>query len=668
MKLDRDTGRSYRNRLIFLFSAFLIFSMALIGRAVSIQIIGDSRLATLAERQFQSQVLVRPRRGMVLDRHGEPLAINVDAQSLAVNPRRIPQEERVALARKLNRALGISFQQIRGRLESDRAFAWIARHLTDAQLAELKKQGLMKDNYQLVDGFWLVQETKRVYPHGTVASQVLGAVDIDSEGIEGVELWANDRLRGQVTSLFAVRDALGRPSFIDASAARDLRNGENVELTLDAPLQFEVEKALKAAMKKTHAESASVVVMDAVSGEILALANQPTSDPNVRGGPLSHRRNRVVTDGYEPGSTMKTFLYASALAEGWDPQEQMWGGKGQVRIQGKTITEAMAKDKFEWMTLEEMMQRSSNVVSAKLAIRLGAPTFLQTLRDLGFGQRSGLGFPGEISGWIPSTEAAIQPLSLATMGFGQGLTTTRIQMAAAYATILNGGWKVRPTLIQKREGLFGSRPKRIFEREVTENVQAALLKAVEDGTGQNARLSGYRIAGKTGTAQVVDPETRRYSRDHYIGSFIGFALNVEPRLVILATVDRPKGVFYGSQTAAPLFRDVMKAAAQRYSMPMLPHEEENLGGQPEGEKSLSTFAAYRKPLEILGVAERKEGDGPWHLPDLRGFSAREALRALEGYPWEVRLDGFGIVDQQIPMPGVGLRAGEKVSLTLKRPH
>jgi cell division protein FtsI (penicillin-binding protein 3) len=518
-----------------------------------------------------------------------------------------------------------------------------------------------------------VRESKRVYPHHELASQIIGSTNVDSVGSEGVELWFNSKLKGSVVSVDATRDALGRATFLDAAAAGGVRDGEPVRLTIDASLQYSIEQELKFSVAQTGARGGSVIVMNATNGEILALANEPSFDPNFRGASGDQRRNRVLTDGYEPGSTLKPVLLASALSSGMKPSDQVWGNRGSFTVQGRKISEAESHERYEWISLKRMIQVSSNVASAKLALKIGADTYSRTLQQLGFGERSGMGFPGEISGRVPPRKSW-QPLTLANIGFGQGVLVTPIQMARAYAAFLNGGWLVQPTLVLDQPNR--ERPRRVLSAAVAEQVQEALsLVTRDDGTGTKAGLPGYQVAGKTGTAQTVDPVTRKYSKTRFISSFVGFARGVEPRLVIYTALDGPKGVYYASETAAPLFRRSLQAVVNRFSIPADPV----LAAQPErqdapkvqvmAEPQILTEGGRREALDWEKSAESeesrsREGAPAWVMPSVTGLTAREALRALHGQPFDLEMLGQGIVKSQSPEAGKAVAGRTQVRLQL----
>lgn len=684
------------------------------ARAAWIQLGSDPRLEKMARRQFQSKVLIRPRRGLILDRNGEPLAANMELNSLAANPLKI--RNRKTLARLISKATEIPYTKILQRLEDKKEFVWIKRHLTDHEMARLKKWRIIDADGDLAAGLWLVKESKRVYPHGELAAHSLGSVNVDSDGLEGVELWQNEKLRGKVISVNAIKDAFGRPAFIDSVAAKNVqegRDGESVSLTLDASLQFAVEEELRNAVRKANAKSGTVIVMNAVNGEILALANQPAFNPNEKGVPADRRRNRGLTDGYEPGSTMKAVLLAGALSHGSRLTDQVYGENGTFVIQGKRISEAEAHEKFKWISLKKMIQVSSNVGAAKLALKLGADHFHGTLRAMGFGEKSGTTFPGEISGRVPARKTW-QPLTLANIGFGHGVLVTPIQMLRAYASFANGGWLVQPTLL--KAGEKAEPPKRVLTQKVSEQVTEALASVAEEGgTGLKANVEGYRVAGKTGTAQKVDPATGGYSRSKYIASFIGYAVDVDPKIVIFTMIDEPRGVYYASETAAPLFAEVLTAVGNRFSLPtrgnvapkLLAKASAKGRGPSPGPVSsalpMPVMEALDVPVEAAdtaaldSIADRLRasqaqairiahpgapaqpepetaplklhgaaaaGKYLWKMPDLRGLTPREAIQVLKGHKFHVELQGSGVIHSQSPEAGKVITEGETIRMML----
>jgi cell division protein FtsI (penicillin-binding protein 3) len=645
----------------------LTIATGVAGRAAYIQIIGDHRLADLAKKQFQSKVLVQARRGVIVDRNGEPLAVNNEVASLAANPKKI--QNRRVLARLLAKALGVPVAQITEKLkESKRDFVWIKRHIPDEQIEGFKKWGITEASGQLVPGLWLVKENFRRYPHGELAAQTIGTVNLDNDGTEGIELWQNSRLEGKVVSMKAIRDALGRPTLYDASAVADAKDGESIQLTIDASLQFSVEEALKNAMEKTHARAGSVIVMDAIHGDLLATATAPGFDPNLRNGSPESKRNRVLVDGYEPGSTMKPILLATALANGAKITDQMFGENGSIKIQGRRISESETREKFAWISLKKMIQVSSNVVAAKLAIKLGQEKFMAGLRNFGFGARTGVGFPGELAGWLPNSKKPWQPLTLATVGFGQGIMVTPMQMVRSYASFLNGGYLVEPRLLKNpAPGSEPPAPRRAMTPEVAANVIEAMKAVVDpEGPGKKAALEGYVVAGKTGTAQTVDPHTKRYSTSRYISSFVGFPVGVEPKIVILTLLDDPRGVYYASETAAPLFHDVLNAVVTRFGIPMnmpilaTPSKSKSLAAKTTSVTLTQSHPVLPSKLELQGSAP--DGKLVFKMPELRGMTIREALSTLQGYTFQIDVAGSGWLKTQVPEPGTKVSESDRIRL------
>ena len=672
-----------KSRLSLLMAACLVCGGALLTRAFFIQLMPNTRLAAMAKKQFQSKFLVRPRRGIIMDRNGEPLAINMETQSLAANPTKITHKK--PLARTLARSIGMPYEKILERLNEKREFVWIKRQVSDQELEQLRKNNILNRTGDLVEGFWLIKESKRVYPQGELAAHILGDVNVDSDGIEGVELWANESLRGKVVSVNAIRDAWGRPAFMDAVTAREIQDGEPIGLTLDSSLQFSAERELQHAVYKTQSKGGTVMVMNATNGEILAMANAPTFNPNLKSAAADHRRNRALTDGYEPGSTFKAILLATALARGWKLSDQLWAEQGSVTIQGHKISEAETHEKFEWLSLKNMIQVSSNVAAAKLAIKIGADSFYHSVMHFGFGTRSGVGFPGEIPGRIPP-QKNWQPLALANIGFGHGVLVTPIQMLRAYAVFLNGGWLVQPTLIKSGiANLKNEPPKRIISQKIADQVTTALKSVtVEGGTGMKAALEGYTVAGKTGTAQMVDAHTGKYSRSRYVASFIGYATDVERMLVIFAMLQEPRGIYYASETAAPLFRNVLEAAASRFSLPAKISAPAVLAQkqQPELSESATIEDTIRQsaaaptavqPAPAPGSAHvewagtQSDGKTSWRIPSFKGLTSREVIQQLKKHSFQLEMQGDGVVMHQQPLPGQILHEGSKIRLTLGDP-
>ena len=653
---------SMRIRLSLVIGVFALISVGMLVRSTYLQIIHDPKLERLARRQFQSKILMKPRRGLIVDRTGEPLAINLETSSLAGNPQKILKSR--TTAHLLSQALGIPGAQLKKRLDPKRSFAWFERHLSDQRMDHLRKTGIILPSGEMPEGLWIEKEMKRVYPHNELASSLIGSVNVDAEGIEGVELWKNTLLRGKSASIEAFKDAMGRPTQMTSNNVPKMEDGSTVNLSIDASLQYAVEESLHESLEKTNADAGLVIVMDSSTGEILALAQAPQR--------LGVKKVRALTDGYEPGSTMKPLMLASAINKGvMKISSELHGQFGKLRLQGRIISEAEAHERFGMISMKKMIEVSSNIVAAELALKMGAERVVQSLKEMGFGARTGVGFPGEIAGWSPGNPKGIRPLTLATIGFGQSLMVTPLQMIRAYAAIANGGMMVEPTLLKRAEKEeFKKIP--VFKPGTAKDVTEALLAVTEGekGTGKRARVEGYRIAGKTGTAQTVDPRTRRYSTSRHIASFIGFPVGVKQPIVILTLLDNPRGVYYAGATAAPLFAKVLKNTVSRFSIPTtekiaIPLVETTPTPAPHHEEDLQTIKIAQSSAEIVehSIETIKEVnlDHPV-MPSVVGLTPQEAIRALRPFMPQVQIHGFGLIKKQIPESGSLI--SEKVRVTL----
>ena len=665
MRASVDQTQSMRIRLSLVISVFALISVGMLVRSVWIQIIHDPRLENLARRQFQSTILMKPRRGLITDRTGEALAINLETSSLAGNPQKILKSR--STRHLLSHALGIPPAALQKRLDSKKAFIWFERHLSDERLEYLRKVGIVQPSGDMPEGLWIEKEMKRIYPHGDLAASLIGSVNVDAEGIEGVELWKNAPLRGKSASIQTTKDAFGRPTQMASNAPGKMMDGEPVELSIDASLQYSVEEALRESIEKTASDSGLAIVMDAGTGEILAMAQAP----HHRGV----KKVRALTDGYEPGSTMKPLMLASAINRGvLKLTDQLFGHYGKLRIQNRTISEAEAHERFGMITLKKMIEVSSNVVAAELALKMGAERAVQSFRDLGFGSRTGTGFPGEIAGWAPSTPKGIRPLTLATLGFGQSIMVTPMQMIRAYASFANGGFLVEPTLLKRKDK---EAPKKtlLFKPGTVKDATEALVGVTEGdhGTGKKARVEGYKIAGKTGTAQTVDPATKRYSTSRHIASFIGFPVGVKQPVVVLTLLDHPRGVYYAGETAAPLFSKIVSQTVSRYSIPTtekirMPLVETTPPPKPVAEENSQTIAVAKSSADIvehsLETVKEVNLDHPV-MPSLSGLTPQEAMRALRPFMPKLEIKGFGLIKQQIPESGSRISPNVRVTLFLE---
>jgi cell division protein FtsI (penicillin-binding protein 3) len=563
--------------------------------------------------------------------------------------------------------MGVQPAALKKRLDSKKAFIWFERHINDDRMSHFRKTGIIHPDGEMPEGIWIVKEMKRVYPHGEIANSLIGSVNVDTEGLEGVELWKNEMLRGKSTSVEAFKDALGRPTLINSSTQGKMQDGESVNLSIDSSLQYSVEEALNESIERTHSDSGMVVVMDSTNGEILALAQAPAR----RGV----KKVTAITDGYEPGSTMKPLMLASALSKGVVKlNDQMFGHYGKFVIQKRTISEAEAHEKFGMITMKKMIEVSSNVVAAELALKMGAEHAVTGLRELGLGSRTGIGMPGEIAGWFPTQWKNIKPLTLATMGFGQSVMVTPMQMIRAYASISNGGYLVEPTLLKRSEKDIVKKIPVLKAAAVRDATEALVgVTEAEHGTGHKAKVEGYLIAGKTGTAQTVDPKTRKYSTSRHIASFIGFPVGVKQPITILTLLDHPRGIYYAGETAAPLYAKVLKQVVSRFSIPTtekiaIPLVEATPTPAPNSIKNEQVIQVAKSSAEItehsIESTQEVNLDHPI-MPSIIGLTPQEAIKALKPFMPKVQIHGFGLIRRQAPESGVMISPRVNVTLFLE---
>ena len=541
-------------RIIFICFVLCFFHFTFIFRGVYLSFFPDQRLITAKKKNFETVIKLKPRRGIIYDRKGRELAITLAAQSLFADPFLIKNPQ--AIAQKLSRLLNIPYSRIYEKIKNkNRRFVWLKRHISEEKAKVIQSWSIR--------GLAFLEEPKRVYPNGSLLAQTLGFVGHEGHGLEGIELSYDKILSGEETRVLVRKDAMGRPLFsdVDTNLITLRANGADIYLTIDSDLQFFFEKELKKVVRQYSAESALGLIMVPQTGEILAMAHFPTFDLN---HPFNADqglfRNRCVTDAFEPGSTLKPFIISTALKKNIPPSVRYSGQGGQLSVDGHIIKEAETTHQFEDMTLREILSYSSNVGSAQVALDLGDHFLYQSLKGFGFGFKLGLAFPGENSGILNKTPW--KKLQLATIGFGHSISVTPLQMVTAYSAIANGGLIKKPYLVQsvyyKESGekkLF--QPKtlnRAISPEQAKIMTVMLISAVsEGGTGVKAQVKGFLSAGKTGTAQVVDPKAGGYVKGQYISSFAGFIPAHDPRFVIYVVIQQPQKKFYGSTVAAPIF-------------------------------------------------------------------------------------------------------------------
>ncbi|MBI3325033.1 MAG: penicillin-binding protein 2 [Candidatus Omnitrophica bacterium] len=515
------------------------------------------RLARMAKAQHETARGLLAERGTIYDRHGRVLAMSVGIPSVFANPRQMPAKQRAAL--ELAKALGRDPTAIGRRLARDKGFVWIARHINPQIKGRL-------DPFRR-DGVGFVEEPKRIYPQGPSASHIVGSVDIDERGLEGVEMALNNALRGRPGWRATLRDGKGDLLIGPWTVETPPQRGFDLVLTIDSVVQETAEEALSWGVEKFHAKGGSVIVMDPATGEILGLANWPQFDPNQpgRSSPGS-RRNRAITDVMEPGSVFKIVTASALLQEGLArPDEQVFCEDGAF----PTVARHVLHDhrSHGWLSFHDVVRYSSNIGTAKLAQRLSPELLYGYIRQFGFGRKTGIDLPGEVSGMI-APPARWSKLSPWIIPIGQEVGVTPIQMAVMTAVIANGGWRVRPHVVARLQTAEGRTirdfraPSRaqLLRPQAVEQMNAMLVSVVESGTGQLANIRGLTVAGKTGTAQKLEPNGR-YSHSRYIASFVGYGPVPDSRFVIVASIDEPRPLYFGGVVAAPVFKRIVENLA-----------------------------------------------------------------------------------------------------------
>ncbi len=649
-------------RVLVLFAIFLALWALLITRAARLQIFPDGRLENFKRRQFETSLQIRTRRGAILDRNGRDLGASIPSYSLFADPKLI--KNTAASAKRLAKYLDLLPSAMRKHLrDHTRRFVWIKRQLAERQKLEIESWDM--------PGLGFIEEPKRVYPNGSLLSQVLGFVGSEGNGLEGLELQFDKYLQGQLKQVILPRDARGRPLLPDGSSLTEVPDGADLELTIDHEVQYTLERELQSVMEKFSASSAVGIVVDAETSEIQAMATVPTVDLNEGTHVASLvRRDRLVTDAFEPGSVMKTFVVAGALKENVvKPSTRYYCERGRMKVGDKWIQEAEKKEAFEWLNVTEILAYSSNVGAAKIAFDLGDARLNRTLLDFGFGAKTGIELPGESRGIL--NPLPWRPHLLSNIAFGHGVSVTPVQMVAAYTAIANGGILKRPLLVKAIHTHDREQPLRFQAEEVRRvltSAQASTLKLMlmaateEKSTGFNARIPGFYVAGKTGTAQKFDPLKGGYLKNAYISSFAGFVPANQPRYVIYVAVDNPQKAYYGSQVAAPVFAKLAQYLVRRAGLSPVQISPQNVIST-ELERRRSTLQA-----QALKEIKRQSADAELKgFPNLLGMTLREALNKTRQQTNQVQIRGHGVVVRTIPGAGAPLAARGRVTLILENP-
>jgi cell division protein FtsI (penicillin-binding protein 3) len=708
-------------RLKWLLWLMLAWVAVIFGRLVMLQVFQHDQLQRAAERQQQKTVETQALRGTIFDRNGQPLAKTLPAESICVNPLRIPDAN--VAADILSRVLDIPRKPLYERLAAAKAgkrgFLWVKRKVLPEEAARIRSLKF--------DWVEFREETRRFYPHGQLAAHVLGSTgilrreDTAERGNAGIESTYDEELSGKPGEALVYRDVLAKP--YEMVSTRRSEPGEDLTLTIDANLQFDAERTLAAAVERTHSRSGSVVALNPYNGEILALANFPTYDPNrspTAGEPAFARSDLAVSAPFEPGSVFKVITLAAALeTTNLTPDTMINCGNGTITLAGRVIHD---HSRYAALSMADVLAKSSNIGAINIGLKVGQAKLYEYIRRFGFGRKSGIELPGESAG-ILRDPRNWEPSSIGSIAMGHEIGATSIQLALAGAVVANGGLRVKPRLVLKKQKPGGAeyvlpleKPERVIAPETAIKMRQMMEGVVLHGTGGKATLRGYTSGGKTGSAQIFDVKMHAYTHT-YNASFLGFAPVANPQIVIAVTLEGASGgtAGFGGVVAAPIFHDVATSALRMLDVPKdlpetnvarakIANEDENdlalagLGATPaelseatftESAKSAlsarqqavssvtpppdpggSTVAAHRvaaaePTLDRRPFLSARSGIGP-KVPDFRGMTLRSVLEesTATGTPVEVR--GDGMVRDQDPPPGAELLPGVKVRVDFKR--
>jgi cell division protein FtsI (penicillin-binding protein 3) len=687
--LDPQRAKWIRLRMGVLCGVMGLGLGGLVSSAYRVQVEDGPKWRETAERQRQRRLHIEPKRGTILDRNGTPLAVSVEVPSVSADVVEMlrgvePPAQEAALrdaATRVASALNLDANELYGKLATKHRFVWVKRRISGEEAAALKELGDAKKQPHPVKGLAIEGEGHRYYPGRELAGPVLGFVAPDGLGKDGLELAMDDELRGHVEEVKGLRDRSGRLIFSEGVTDEGALAGHDVYLTIDEGIQHVAERELDAAHGTYETKGASIAVLDPNTGEILAMASSPGYNPNDYGdSEVDSRRLRAVTDRFEPGSVMKVFTVAAALAAGsLKPTEQIYCEHGTYALGNVTIHDTHLND---WLTPTQILAKSSNIGALKIGLSLGEAGLYSAYRRFGFGEPTGLPLPGEAAGVLRPRGRPWFEVETANASYGQGISVTTVQLAMALGAIANGGRLLEPVLVRKvtdgrgqlvREGVPRVR-REVVPPYVAKMVTEMLTAVVEaDGTGKEAAMAGFRVAGKTATAQKVDTATGKMSSEKFTASFIGFVPADRPRLVIAVVLDEPMIGHYGGDLAGPVFRRVAEASL-RY-----------LGVTPAAGTKVAKVTRANDPADVtLTVMHPKEAPEPppaapaapgapaavmapgtVKVPDVTGLGARDAVKAMTQAGLVPFLEGSGRLVRQNPAAGAAAPKGSTVRLVLE---
>ena len=664
-------------RGLLLVGFFVVWVLAIILRLYDLQIIQYVQLLARADRQQQRTVEIAPKRGVIYDRNMRPLAMSLPVNSVYAVPSNIPDPSMEA--KLLAPILNLKEKDLETRFKAHNSFCWVRRKITSAQSARVRALNLQ--------GIYFQKEMKRFYPDGDLAATVLGYVGMDDNGLGGVEYLYNKQIRGVPGKVLLSTDARHH-SF--RSTELHGKPGNDVVLTINEDIQYIAQKVLAQTVKKFHAEGGTVIVQNPHNGAILALANQPTFNPNdYQKYPAKDRIDRAIGWIYEPGSTFKSVTVSSVINEGLaKPTDLINCQMGTIRLGGRTIHDVADLLPYERkgpLTLAQVLTYSSDVGAVKMALRLGEKRFYHRIVECGFGAETGVGLPGEEAGLLRPVQKW-WAVSIGEIAIGQGIGVTPLQMARFYSAIANGGVMLRPRIVRAigAEKDVVATGRRIMTEKTADTMKTMLEGVVEKGTGTPAQLPGYTSAGKTGTAEKLGPDGH-YSHTKEVASFIGFAPVAKPAITVLVVIDTPVGAIYGTEVAAPAWKLIAEQTLRYLNVPQdKPSDSIQIAsrrsaespsqkgrGKAETPPHISESAeAATRPVESVSYTPAKGlapggtillDEGPTVVvPKFEGLSARRVTEECQALGLDMEMAGSGLAVQQDPPAGSKVPAGSRV--------
>ena len=682
--LDPKRAKWIRVRMGVLCAAMGLSLGVVVSSAYRVQVEDGPAWRETAEKQRQRRLHVEPKRGTIVDRNGAELAVSVEVPSVScdvlemLHGAETPDAQTAVLkdaSLRLGAALSMDANELYTRLGTKRRFLWIKRRISGDEAQALRDLSDLKKQVRPIRGLSIEGEGKRYYPGRELLGPVLGFVAPDGQGKDGLELSLDEELKGRIEEVRGLRDRSGRLLFAEAQGDEQALAGHDVMLSIDTAIQHVVERELDAAMGTYETKGGAAVVIDPNTGEILALASTPGYNPNdYTDSEVDSRRDRVITDRFEPGSVMKVFTLSGALAAGTlKPTESIYCEHGTYQLGNVTIHDTHLND---WLTPTQILAKSSNIGALKIGLGLGEPGLYATLRRFGFGEPAGLPLPGEAAGVLRPRGRAWFDVETANASFGQGISVTTIQLAMAMGAIANGGKLLEPILIKRLTTSAGDVVSDTSTRVRREAVPASvarlmgeMLTAVteEGGTGVEAAVPGFRVAGKTSTAQKVDPATGKYSADFFTASFVGFVPAEHPRLVIAVVLDEPMIGHYGGDLAGPVFRRVAESSLRYLGVTPNGVQKQLANVTRDGDLADTAMNGHKPPQNDtpLPASTAAQGGPTVAIPDVTGLGARDVVKAMLGAGLIPQVDGSGRAARVSPAAGTVVPKGSSVRVTFE---